>query len=404
MRYIHDTFTDTNGVDLSAHTPEIDRQGGGYAEIAGDWEILSNEAKTTSAADARVVIDSGIYDGQFSIDMKVGLANGAAYLIFRANAACTNYWVIGLDDATQRMLLYSVTAGAFTLRAEKPFTQDEATWYRVKAFLQGDDIKAYVDDVLILSHTSALYNTQTVMGFYAELNPDARFDSQGGDGDGDGDGIPGDGIPAMAEDRLPCLYCVTADVKGRMGVQWTSGAALDAVLNELINSASRLIEDELYWPYCYFAAADLADQTRYFDTEAGTEMWIPRCISISSFWLDTTGNGVVDTQWVQGTDFVVWPYDKTWFTKIIVKEGASRSFPTGQRRLQIIGKFGGYPVPPQVIKEACIITVARWAKRAQQMYQDTGAIVELGQLIYTKALDPDVQEILRVTERRVVIG
>jgi len=110
---------------------------------------------------------------------------------------------------------------------------------------------------------------------------------------------------------------------------------------------------------------------------------------------------------VRGTDFEVWPYGvygTDWFTKIIVKEGASRSFPTGQRRLRIIGKFGGYPVPPQKIKEACVITVARWAKRAQQMYQDTGAIVELGQLTYTKALDPDVQEILRVTERRVVLG
>lgn len=398
MRHVHDTFTDTNGVDLSAHAPEIDRQGGGYTEIAGDWEILNNEAKTTSIANARVVIDSGIYDGQFSIDMKVGLANGAAYLVFRANAACTNYWVIGLDDATQRTLLYSVTAGVFTLRAEQPFTQDEATWYRVKALLQGDDIEAYVDDVLILSHTSALYNTQTVMGFYAELNPDARFDSKGGDGDGDGDG---EGAGPMAEDRPTCLYCTPGDVKLDFGEQWTSGLKYDALLLDLIEAASRLIDRELHWDDCHFAAADLADQTRRFDTEAGLEMRIPRCISITTLTIDTTADGIPDTVWTQGTDFVVWPYNKPSFDKIIVMEGATVVFSTGQRRLEIVGKFGGYTVPPREIKQACIITVARSFKRGMQAYQDTGALPEMGELTYTMALDPDVKEILRVTARRI---
>jgi|GEM_PF-3060189 len=208
----------------------------------------------------------------------------------------------------------------------------------------------------------------------------------------------------IIEARVECNYCEPADIKAHMEVQWTSGGKVDVLLDDLIASASRLIDNELHWPDCHFAAGDLTDQTRYFDTQAGSEMWIPRCISITTFKIDTNGDGTYDQTWTQGTHFVVWPYDQTYFDKIIVKEGASRSFPTGQRRLEIVGKFGGYSVPPQKIKEACVITVARWLKRAQQMYQDTGAIVELGQLTYTKALDPDVQEILRVTARRIVIG
>lgn len=385
MIQIYDAFTDPDATDLNAHIPDTDRQGGGYTEVAGDWEIASNKAGTTAVLNARAVIDAGIYDGRFKVDLMVGVIAGAAYLIFRSNAGGTNFWMAGLDDAGQ-VYLYSAAAMALTLRAAKAFVQDEATTYEVKVIVDGDNIEVYVDDVLMISHTSALYNTQTVAGLYATANASARFDD------------------LVADDRPTCLYCASGDIKARMGVQWTSGTALDAVLDELINSASRLIDNEQFWPHCHFAAADLADQTRYFDTVAGTEMWIPRCISITSLMLDTNGDGVLDTTWTQGIDFEVWPYDLPSFSKIIVKEGASVVFPTGQRRLQIVGKFGGYSVPPQKIKEACVITVARWAKRAQQMYQDTGAIVELGQLTYTKALDPDVQEILRITERRVVLG
>jgi len=189
-----------------------------------------------------------------------------------------------------------------------------------------------------------------------------------------------------------------------MGAQWTSGATLDGLLDQLIQSASRLIDREVGWPDCHFAAVDLADQTRYFDSVGGMAMWIPRCISITSLNFYNSVTGAYDITWTQGIDYVVWPYDGDSFDSIIVMEGASVVFPVGQRRVQIIGQFGGYSTPPQVIKQACIITVARWLKRAQQMYQDTGAIVELGQLTYTKALDPDVQEMLRVTARRVAIG
>jgi hypothetical protein len=39
--------------------------------------------------------------------------------------------------------------------------------------------------------------------------------------------------------------------------------------------------------------------------------------------------------------------------------------------------------------------VAKAFKRGMQMYQDTGAVVELGQLTYTLAIDPEVERILK---------
>jgi len=210
--------------------------------------------------------------------------------------------------------------------------------------------------------------------------------------------------------RAECAYCEVDDVKNRPGEQWTSGLKWDTVLEDWILSASRLIDREVGWLDCHFAAVDLTPgQTRYFDTEGGTEIWIPRCTVINSLKLDFDGDGTYETTWTESVppavaDFVVWPYDGYSFDKIIVQEGSGNVFPVGQKRMEIQGEWGGFAIPPQIIKEACVITVFRWYKRATQMYQDTGAIVELGQLTYTKALDPDVQEALRVSARRVAVG
>lgn len=225
-------------------------------------------------------------------------------------------------------------------------------------------------------------------------------------------------MPYPADDLYPgdelypgdCIYCSAADVKARFGTQWMAGTDYDALLTELTESASRQIDDELYWGFCHFAAQDLRPGiTRYFDTEGGMEMWIPRCTKITTLRLDYDGDGVYETTWVENTDFIVWPYAKgsPWgdsFDKIIVKESAGVSLPTGQQRMEIKGEWGGAARPPQIIKEACAITAARWFKRGMQAYQDTGALPEMGELVYTKALDPDVQEILKKMARRVGVG
>ena len=64
------------------------------------------------------------------------------------------------------------------------------------------------------------------------------------------------------------------------------------------------------------------------------------------------------------------------------------------KSVRITAKWGYSTTPPQEIRQATIIQVTRWFKRAQQAYQDTGAILELGQLRYVRELDPDVSLII----------
>jgi len=54
------------------------------------------------------------------------------------------------------------------------------------------------------------------------------------------------------------------------------------------------------------------------------------------------------------------------------------------------------------VKQAVLIQAARWFKRGQQGFRDTGAIVELGQLMYTRALDPDVAALIEHLRRMAI--
>ena len=204
--------------------------------------------------------------------------------------------------------------------------------------------------------------------------------------------------------RADCDYCEVADIKSHLGAQWTSGVTYDALVGNLIPEASRLIDRETHWEDCHYAAGDPVAVARLFDTVSGSEMEVDRCLqAAAAIAVDETASGLY-VVWVLNTDYLLWPYNEAYFTRVVIKTGATKVFLDGQQLLQVTGKWGGVTIPPDVIKLACIITVARWFKRGMQSFEDTGAVVEVGQLRYTKALDPIVKEMLNVSFRKAHYG
>jgi len=127
-------------------------------------------------------------------------------------------------------------------------------------------------------------------------------------------------------------------------------------------------------------------------------------ISRPAVAVDETVSGLY-IPWAGNVDYITQPYNETYFTRIQIRTGAAKVFPTGQQLLQVTGHWGGHAAPPpRVVKIVTIMTVARWFKEGMQAYQDTGAIIEVGQLVYRKALGPAVKEMLRVTARRAPYG
>jgi len=61
--------------------------------------------------------------------------------------------------------------------------------------------------------------------------------------------------------------------------------------------------------------------------------------------------------------------------------------------------------PEPIVTQATLIQGARWFKRGQQAYADASASVELGQLIYARQLDPDIEGLLFAAGlRRLAVG
>ena len=62
--------------------------------------------------------------------------------------------------------------------------------------------------------------------------------------------------------------------------------------------------------------------------------------------------------------------------------------------VQVTASWGVTATPPNEISEAAIMIAARWWKRLESAMSDTLASGELGQLLYTQPVDPDIKFIL----------
>jgi hypothetical protein len=179
-----------------------------------------------------------------------------------------------------------------------------------------------------------------------------------------------------------------------------SSTDYDDMLNSLSIAASRLIDREVGRGDGYFYPST-ADYTRYYDGSGETSLWIDETVSITTVKVAEDG-GISSSDYTtwSSTDFIAWPYNYSQIGMPIMRldvdrlNGSKMYWNAYRKSVSITGVFGYSITPPADIVQACIIQVVRWFMRAKQAFQDAGAAPELGQLFYTRKLDPDVALIL----------
>ena len=193
------------------------------------------------------------------------------------------------------------------------------------------------------------------------------------------------------------LYCNLAEVQAAMP-DVNMGSSYDAILDALCLRASRLIDGYFGRKPGAFSAD--TDETRYYTGSGCAEQWIDELAAApTSVSIAETGSVTVYTALV-ATDYYLWPdnaaLDGIPYMRLDLDRlnGTRVYWPQFRKSVKVVGKFGFSTTPPDEIRQAAIIQVAKWFKRGQQAFADTGAIVELGQLRYTQKLDPDVEQIL----------
>jgi len=218
-------------------------------------------------------------------------------------------------------------------------------------------------------------------------------------------------------------YATVEELRGQIG---KSSADSDPILHSLLNAASDAIDKFCNRPLGFLA--DTTASARYYCGSGGTVQWIDECVSITTVSVKDAATDDTYTDW-SATDWIACagapsnpdfdPISKGFpYTFIIVSAvGDYDHFTSGQfttrrgfkpdlltRRgvptVKVTAKWGFATSVPATVEQACLIQAARWFKRAEASWSDTTGAPDLGRLMYTKSLDPDVEMLLVKTGMR----
>jgi len=220
------------------------------------------------------------------------------------------------------------------------------------------------------------------------------------------------------------VYATVAELKSRIE---RTRATDDIILLAILTAASRSIDNACNRRKDGFVAA--VSSTREFVGSGQAVQWIDECASVSAVAVKDSRGDTTYTAWA-GTDWRLFGGDPRRpefnvgpFNKLMVEwNGDYSSFTSGHatgpgndeyflsasRRPGLYNPRTAYGVPtvqvtsfwgyaltcPPEIREAAAMQAARWYKRYQSAMTDTLASEEVGTLIYSKSLDPDIKRIL----------
>lgn len=145
-RLFSDNFEDGNTVGWTSVT------GGWAVATDGANKLLSSGAQATTSL---ITTGSGNSwtDYAYEARVKLPIANANAGIVFRVQDA-NNYYMYRINSSNNMLELYKSVAGQLTLAASTPFNAQEKQWYTVKAVVQGNAIKGYVDGRLMTEWTN----------------------------------------------------------------------------------------------------------------------------------------------------------------------------------------------------------------------------------------------------------
>lgn len=223
------------------------------------------------------------------------------------------------------------------------------------------------------------------------------------------------------------IYGTVADLRARFE---RTRAASDPWLLQLLTAASRSIDNACNRRLDGFVTEE--DPTaRVFPGSGMPIQRIDECTSVTTVAVKEARSDTAYTAWVP-TDWLLFRGDPRWpefnippYDELMVEPGGNHSaflsgasgggssmdrfFPSTRvparlrysprsaysvPTVQVTARWGYADTCPDEIREAAVMQAARWYKRMQAAMSDVLASAELGTLLYTKSLDPDIKRIL----------
>lgn len=167
---IEDSFTDSDGTALSAHTiAPTNIPATIWTIISGTWVINSNKAQKTAtdATHEMATVDAGVSDCLCEQNLTLP-ASGYGATGYRISNA-TNGWLYQLDITGDIVALFEQNAGTYTQRASQGgVVLTGGATYAIAATLNGASITITIDGGNSINYASATHNqTTTKHGLWA---------------------------------------------------------------------------------------------------------------------------------------------------------------------------------------------------------------------------------------------
>lgn len=207
------------------------------------------------------------------------------------------------------------------------------------------------------------------------------------------------------------VYVTNTEIKAAMpNPSWDT--TYDTLLTTLATRASRMVDRHTgRHPGAYAVSAT---EVRYYDGNNESCLRVdemaaaPSAVAVAETGLidDSTDANGTYTTWAS-SDYYLMPYNSgdtvTPFYELHVAPYGTKSVWYGFRRgVKITAKFGYATTVPEPIATATIIQAAWLYKRGMQGYENTSAIVELNQLVYSGSIDPTAKMILDEYRRKSI--
>lgn len=191
----------------------------------------------------------------------------------------------------------------------------------------------------------------------------------------------------------------------------------DTALSTLITAASRLIDKYCGREENFFVALTSATAREYSGT-GKTYVFVDPYVEVTKVEVKDSATDDTYTEWTSSDywEFSGSPefpdFDSLPYTGLMIDpNGDYNSFTSGKystargfrptvpiaravKTVKVTAKWGYASEAPELVEEACIMLVGRWWSRLKASMSDTLTSGELGRMVYTKRMDPDVAAIL----------
>ena len=176
-----DNFTDSDGTLLTAHTPDTDTHGNGWANIKGSASVESNKASETGAVDdamSTVDITSANHAVYATLTVPTTTSAEIVSLLLRATDDDNHFEMRVRADTQMDLEIVERTTGSTVVRKEIDVAYSPGDVVVVCAVCYGDDLLVLDETNGVLLHLEdSSFNTITKAGF--RLRPAGTITNHG---------------------------------------------------------------------------------------------------------------------------------------------------------------------------------------------------------------------------------